>query len=63
MGKGKECGHPIPSASMAQRQPGKQQKKRVLLCVSDVIHLADEYDPHPRVCHRAFELFAAGNAD
>ena len=38
MGKGKECGHPIPSASMAQRQPGKQQKKRVLLCVSDNGH-------------------------
>jgi hypothetical protein len=48
---------------MAQRQPGKQQKKRVLLCVSDDVHLTDEYDPHRRVCHRAFELLAAGNAD
>ena len=36
---------------------------RVLLCVSVDVHHNDEYDPHPRVCHRAFGLSAAGNVD
>jgi hypothetical protein len=38
-------------------------EKKVLLCVSANAHLDEEYDPRPRVCHRAFRLFEDRNVD
>jgi hypothetical protein len=38
-------------------------EKSVLLCVSADAHLTAKYDPRPRVCHRAFGLLVASNAD
>jgi hypothetical protein len=40
---------------------GETAGERELLYVSADDHLANEYDLRPRVCHRAFRLFAAGN--
>jgi hypothetical protein len=36
-------------------------EERELLCVGADDHLADEYEPRPRVCHPALLLSAAGN--
>ena len=62
MGKGKES-PPDPECFDGTAPARKTAEKGVLPRVSDVIHLTDEYDPQLRVCHRAFELSAAGNAD
>ncbi len=62
MGKGKES-PPDPECFDGAAPARGTAGERVLLCVSDDVHLTDEYDQHPRICHRAFELFAAGNAD
>ena len=62
MGKGKES-PPDPECFDGAAPAKEKAEKRVLLCVSGSVHLTGEYDPRPRVCHWAFELFAAGNAN
>jgi hypothetical protein len=62
VGKGKES-PPDPECFDGASPARETAEKRVLPCVSADAHLTDEYDPRPRVCHRAFGLFAAGNAD
>jgi hypothetical protein len=62
VGKGKESS-PDPECFDGTAPARETAEKRVLLCVSDDVHLTDEYDPQPRVCHRVSELSAAGNAD
>jgi hypothetical protein len=61
VGKGKES--PDPECFDGTAPARETAEKRVLLCVSDDVHLTDEYDPQPRICHRAFALSEAGNAD
>ena len=62
MGKGKES-PPDPECFDGAAPARETAERRVLLCVSDDVHLTDEFGSRPRVCHRAFELFAAGNGD
>jgi hypothetical protein len=62
VGKGKES-PPEPECFDGAAPARATGKRRVLLCVSDDVHLIDEYEPRPHICHRAFRLFAAGNAD
>ena len=62
MGKGKES-PPDPECFDGAALARETAKNRALPRVSDDVHLTDECDPQPRVCHRAFELSAAGNGD
>ena len=62
MGKGKES-PPDPECFDGAAPARETAENRVLLRVGDDVHLADEYDPRPRICHRAFKLFTAGNVD
>ncbi len=61
MGKRKES-PPEPEPFDGAAPAKEAAKERELLCVIADRHLTDEYDPRPRVCHRAFRLLATGNA-
>jgi hypothetical protein len=62
VGKGKES---PPDPECLDGAPGAREtaEGKVLPCVSADAHLDEEYDPRPRVCQRAFRLFAARNVD
>jgi hypothetical protein len=62
VGKGKEL-PPDPECFDGTAPARETAERRVLLCVSDDVHLTDEYDLQPRVRHRAFELSEAGIVD
>jgi hypothetical protein len=61
-GKGKES-PPDPECFDGTAPVKATAERRELLRVSDGVHLSEEYDPQPHICHRAFELSAAGNTD
>jgi hypothetical protein len=61
-GKGKESS-PDPECFDGTAPTRATAERRELLRVSDGVHLSDEYDPQEGVCHQAFDLSEAGNAD